>query len=116
MTMSAAILCPAVCTSDVTNKAGMYGKCIQYVTSQRFSAFHGRTKTWLRPEENLKKKREKKEKRKKQRKGIFTVLSVVINLYLATMVICLNVFIYMSYVELSFACFDFHFKFYFTLL
>jgi len=53
----------------------------------------------------LKKKREREkreEETKKQEKGIFTVISVVINLYLTTIVICLNVFMYMSYVELSF--------------
>ena len=39
--MRAAILCPAVCISDVINKAKTCGKSINYVTNI----------TWLRPEE-----------------------------------------------------------------
>ena len=33
MTMHAAILCPAVCVRDITNKASMYGKSIVHITS-----------------------------------------------------------------------------------
>ena len=36
-----AILCPAVCVSDVMNKAGgVCGKSTKYTISQSFSAFH----------------------------------------------------------------------------
>ena len=64
MTMSAAILCPAVCTSDVINKAGMCGKCIKYVTSQRFSAFYERT-NMAAPCWEFEEKKEEKKGRKK---------------------------------------------------
>ena len=40
--MNAAILCPAVCISDVINKADIKfcGKSIEYGTSQEFSVLH----------------------------------------------------------------------------
>ena len=38
MDMSAAILCPAVCISDVTNGASMCGKWIKHIMGQPFSA------------------------------------------------------------------------------
>ena len=37
-TLSAANLCPAVCISDVTNKAMVCVKIVKYVTSHLFSA------------------------------------------------------------------------------
>ena len=43
MTMSAAILFPAVCDSDVS-KAGMYGKSIKYIVDQPLEP------AWLCPE------------------------------------------------------------------
>ena len=42
LTVSAAILCPVVCISDVMNKAGisLCVKIIEYATSQPFPALH----------------------------------------------------------------------------
>ena len=40
VTLSAAILCLAVCITDVTNKAGLCGKSIKYVTRHAFCALH----------------------------------------------------------------------------
>lgn len=40
ITLSAVILCPAMCTSDVMNRAGRCGKSIQHLVSQPFSALH----------------------------------------------------------------------------
>ena len=50
--MSAAIVCPAVCFSDVVNKAGIYGKSIQNIMSQSFScsSLVKSEPTWLHPE------------------------------------------------------------------
>ena len=51
-TMSAAIFCPAVCVSDVMNKASMCVRSIKYVRSQPFSALHWQMEPiWLLPEE-----------------------------------------------------------------
>ena len=49
-TVGATMLCPAVCISDVTNKAGMCGKTYQ-VPVFRFSVVKSKS-TWLHPEES----------------------------------------------------------------
>ena len=50
--MGAAILCTAVCISDVTNKAGMFGKSIKYITLQaNCLSLVKRKPKWLRPED-----------------------------------------------------------------
>ena len=38
-TLSAAIFCPAVCISDVINRAGMCGKCVRYIIIRHEPAF-----------------------------------------------------------------------------
>ena len=52
-TVGAAILCPAVCVSDVIKKAGLRGKRIKYVTRQPISpsATVESEPTWPGPEE-----------------------------------------------------------------
>ena len=39
-TESDVILCPAISDCDITNKGGMCGKSVHYITSQPFSALH----------------------------------------------------------------------------
>ena len=41
-TVSAAILCPAVCVSDVIRKARLYGKSINYFRNPAFFALIGK--------------------------------------------------------------------------
>ena len=38
VTVCAAMLYPAVCINDITNKSGMYGKSIKYATSHNMAA------------------------------------------------------------------------------
>ena len=53
ISMAAAILCPAVCVSDLMNKARMSGKSIKFDLSQPCQLFMGKEQTnmWLHPEE-----------------------------------------------------------------
>ena len=44
-TMSAAIVCSAVCISDVINNAGIGSKVIKYIMSQPFLLFFGEERT-----------------------------------------------------------------------
>lgn len=52
-TASAAILCPAVCTSDQTNKAEICGRNIKYIVSQYLSVLSllKSETTWLHHDE-----------------------------------------------------------------
>ena len=53
-TVSAAILCSAVCVSDVVNKGGTCGKSMKYVTNQSFLFCSSLVKSepkWPRPKE-----------------------------------------------------------------
>ena len=68
-TVSAAILCPAVCISDVIKKAGMCGRCMNTVIRQVvFPALHRKKKRKRKKKGGGggggKKKKGKKEKKK----------------------------------------------------
>ena len=60
--MSAAILCPKVCVSDLMSKAGMVYKSMKHVTRQLFSLFVGKANqhSYTLGSSNLKKKKGKK--------------------------------------------------------
>ena len=45
--MSAAIVCPAVCVSYIINKAGMYGKSINYISDMNKAGMYGKSINYI---------------------------------------------------------------------